>query len=56
MEEQEVIPHESKVVKIPGIIFSRSKYLGYLPRCLPEVNTSVQGILGIIPMPEYLPR
>ena len=34
----------SMVGKIPGIISSGSKYLGYLPRYLLEVNTFVQGI------------
>ena len=46
----------TSVVKIPGIIFSGSKYLGYIPRYLFEVNTFDQGVLGIISMPEYLPR
>ena len=45
-----------RVGKISGIIFSGSKYLGYLPRYLLEVNTFVQGVLGTMPMPEYLPR
>ena len=33
-----------RVGKIPGIIFSGSKYPGYLPRYLFEVDTFVQGI------------
>ena len=47
---------ELRIGKIPGIIFSESKYHGKYPRYSLEVNTFVQGALGIIPMPEYLPQ
>ena len=49
-ESEKLSLRESRVGKIPGIIFIESKY----PRYLLEVNTFVQR--GIIPMPEYLPR
>ena len=38
-----------RVGKVPSIIFSGSKYLGYIPRYLLEVNTLVQRGIGYYP-------
>ena len=43
----------NRVEKIPGIIFSEGKYRGIYSRYLLKVNTFDQGVLGIIPIPEY---
>ena len=40
---------KTRIGKIPGIIFSESKYLGYLPWFLLEVNTFLQGGIGYYP-------